>query len=118
MLVRRYEQKCRQVKVGVLYLHGDTKALVEGHEPSAADDLFEAVDEACELAGAGLAQVSCQPGTGKVQGVHNQQRSSSGQTTCTQRARTQHAATPQAVQMEPSCPHQHASGHYLLDLTS
>ena len=75
------------VKVGVLYLHGDTKALVEGHEPSAADDLFEAVDEPCELAGAGLAQVSCQPGTGKVQGIHNQQRSSSGQTTCKQSAR-------------------------------
>ena len=85
--MRRHEGRCRRVKVGGLYLDGDAKALVEGHEPSAADDLFEAVDEACELAGAGLAQVRCQPGTGKVQGVHNQQRSSSGQTTCRQRAR-------------------------------
>ena len=69
---------------GESHLHRDSETLVEGEEAAAGHNLAEAVDEAGELAGASLSQVSCQPGTGKVQRVHDQQRSGSGQTTCMQ----------------------------------
>ena len=67
---------------GCAHLHGHAKALVEGHKAAALDDLAEAVQEAGELASPGLAQVSSQTGTRKVQRVHNQQRTSTSQTTC------------------------------------
>ena len=64
------------------HLHGHAEALVEGHEAAALGDLGQAVQEAGELASAGLAQVSGQTGTRKVQRVHDQQRTGTGQTTC------------------------------------
>ena len=65
------------------HLHGDSKALVEGHESATGDNLTQAVDQPSEFARASLTQVSCETGTGKVQRVHDQQRTGSGQTTCT-----------------------------------
>ena len=65
----------------ILYLDRHSESLVQGHHASPLDDLSEAVDQSCELTGASLSQVSCQPGTGKVEGVHNKQRPGSGQTT-------------------------------------
>ena len=79
------------------HLHRDAEALVKREEAAAFDDLAEAVDQPCELACARLSQVSCQPGTRKVQRVHNQQGSGSGKTTC-----MQHTISTPAPRMDPA----------------
>ena len=79
------------------HLHRDAEALVKREEAAAFDDLAEAVDQPRELACARLSQVSCQPGTRKVQRVHNQQGSGSGKTTC-----MQHTISTPAPRMDPA----------------
>lgn len=77
------------------HLHGHAEALVEGEEAAALGDLGEAVEEAGELARPGLAQVSGQPRTRKVQRVHDQQGTSTGQATCA------HMLSPSALMHGP-----------------
>lgn len=74
-----------QAKVGPAVdddaLHGDAKALVEGHGSAALGDFREAVDKARELAGLGVSDVGGQARTSKVQGVDDQQGTGAGETT-------------------------------------
>lgn len=61
--------------------HRHSKALVQSTESILLEDLGHAIQQTVELTSSILANISSQTGTGKVQGVHKQQRGGTSSTT-------------------------------------